>query len=257
MRLGTLVLRNIFRRRTRSILTITGVSVAVGAMVALVGIAKGFEQSLLAVFRGRGVDVVVTRSGGLQRSNSFLSESLGERIRAIPGVREVSAGLAQPLSFEERDMFGVMVRGVPPDSFLLRDLNIASGRSLQAGDVRQALLGKLLATNLGKQVGEKFDVVPRRIVRGGRRLRQRQRVRERVDVRAAPRVPADHGAEGGSERLHHHFRPTGQAVVGRTVCPHQGLGPELSTRWPPRNSSRRQSKSAWPGPRHGCRRPSP
>ncbi len=54
MRLTTLVLRNIFRRRARSILTITGVAVAVGAMVAVVGIARGLQQSMLSLFQDRG-----------------------------------------------------------------------------------------------------------------------------------------------------------------------------------------------------------
>ena len=160
MRLTTLVLRNIFRRRARSVLTITGVAVAVGAMVAVVGIARGLEQSMLSLFQDRGVDLVVVRAGGLQGMNSVLDEKLGERIRAVPGVRAVSGGLAQAISFEDRDLFGVLVRGVPPDSFLLRDLKITSGRRLEPGDGRKALVGKVLAMNLGKQVGDKFDLVP-------------------------------------------------------------------------------------------------
>jgi putative ABC transport system permease protein len=159
MRLTTLVLRNIFRRRARSVLTITGVAVAVGAMVAVVGIARGLEQSMLSLFQDRGVDLVVVRAGGLQGMNSVLEEKLGERIRALPGVRAVSGGLAQAISFEERDLFGVLVRGVPTDSFLLRDLKITSGRRLEPGDGRKALLGKVLAMNLGKHVGDKFDLV--------------------------------------------------------------------------------------------------
>jgi len=160
MRLTTLVLRNIFRRRARSVLTITGVAVAVGAMVAVVGIARGLEQSMLSLFQDRGVDLVVVRAGGLQGMNSVLDERLGEKIRGLPGVRAVSGGLAQAISFEDRDLFGVLVRGIPSDSFLLRDLKILSGRRLETGDARCALVGKVLATNLGKQVGDKFDLVP-------------------------------------------------------------------------------------------------
>jgi putative ABC transport system permease protein len=128
-------------------------------MVAVVGIARGLEQSMLSLFQDRGVDLVVVRAGGLQGMNSVLDEKLGDRIRAVPGVRAVSGGLAQAISFEDRDLFGVLVRGVPPDTFLLRDLKILSGRRLEPGDGRKALVGKVLAMNLGKQVGDKFDLV--------------------------------------------------------------------------------------------------
>ena len=64
MRFVTLTYRNIFRRRMRSVLTVSGVAVAVGAVVALVGISRGFERSLLTIYENRGVDLVVVRAAG-------------------------------------------------------------------------------------------------------------------------------------------------------------------------------------------------
>jgi putative ABC transport system permease protein len=160
MRLVQLVSKNIFRRPTRSALTISGVAVAVGAVVALVGIAGSFERSLLAIFQQRGVDLVVVRAGGLQRMNSSLDEKLGSKIRQLPGVRNVSAGLAETMSYADLDLFGVVVRGMPPDSFLLRDLKLIAGRKLAEGDRRVVMLGKVLALNLNKKCGDRFDVVP-------------------------------------------------------------------------------------------------
>lgn len=160
MRLFHFVCKNILRRPTRSALTVSGVAVAVGAVVALVGIAGSFERSLLAIFQQRGVDLVVVRAGGLQRMNSTLDERLADRIRRLPGVREVSAGLAEALSFEEFDLFGVVVRGMPTDSFLLRDLRVIAGRPLHRGDGRVVILGKVLAMNLGKKVGQSLEVLP-------------------------------------------------------------------------------------------------
>jgi len=160
MRFVQLVYKNIFRRATRSALTISGVAVAVGAVVALVGIADSFQRSLLAIFQERGVDLVVVRAGGLQRSSSTLDEKLGAEIRQLPGVREVSAGLIEGFSYPELDLFGVFCRGMPPESFLLKDLTPTSGRLLQEGDGRVIILGKVLAANLGKKVGDMLEVVP-------------------------------------------------------------------------------------------------
>lgn len=159
MRLISFVGRNLFRRPARSALTVSGVAVAVGAVVALVGIARSFERSLLDIYEARGVDLVVVRAGGVQRLSSVLDEALGERIRRLPGVRDVSPGLAEVVSFEQIDLFGVLVRGLRPDSFLLDDLKLLAGRRLEPGDRRVVMLGKVLGRNLDKAVDETLEVV--------------------------------------------------------------------------------------------------
>src|SRR5437764_991376 len=59
----TFLLKNLLRRKARSVLTAGGVAVAVGAMVALLGITDSFERSVGRAFERRGVDLVVTAAG--------------------------------------------------------------------------------------------------------------------------------------------------------------------------------------------------
>ncbi len=159
MHLTTVVVRNVFRRPARSALTVAGVSVAVAAVVALVGIARGFERSLRAVYESRGVDLMVVRAGSTQRFSSVLDESLGEKIAATPGVAEVLPGLAEVVASEDGDMTGIVVQGLPLGPGPLGRLQIVSGRNLQPGDERVVLLGRILAQGLGKQVGDMVEVV--------------------------------------------------------------------------------------------------
>lgn len=160
MRLGTLVVRNITRRPGRSLLTAGGMAVAVAAVVALVGVAKSFEQSLLAFFEQRGVDLVVARAGGLQSLRSSLDEGLGREVLRLEGVKAVSMGLVEVAAFEEYGLYGVLIRGVEADSFILDDLRLTAGRTLRAGEDRTAILGKVLAINLDKKVGDRVEFVP-------------------------------------------------------------------------------------------------
>lgn len=167
MHFSTLVLRNILRRPARSALTIVGVAVAVGAVVALVGIARSFQHSLLAMYQDRGVDLIVARAGGLQRMSSSLRETLGPKIERLSGVSKVSPGLAEMVSFENPDPTAVLVRGMPADSLMLRDLNVVDGRLLKPEDGRSILLGKILARDLDKKIGQVVEVVegePYRVV---------------------------------------------------------------------------------------------
>ncbi len=167
MRLTTVVLRNVFRRPVRSALTVAGVSVAVAAMVALVGIARGFERSLRAVYESRGVDLMVVRAGSTQRFSSVLDESLGQRIATVPGVAEVSAGLAEVVAGEDGDMTGIVVQGLPLGRGPMERINVVSGRRIEPGDERAVLLGRVLAQGMRKNVGDTVEVVkghPYRVV---------------------------------------------------------------------------------------------
>lgn len=61
MRFVTLIVRNLLRRRARTVLTATGLAVAIAAVLDLVGIAWNFEQSFLKLFTAKGIDLVVVR----------------------------------------------------------------------------------------------------------------------------------------------------------------------------------------------------
>ncbi len=162
MRLVGFAWKNLFRRPIRTGLTVIGVSVAVGAVVALVGIAGSFERALLDLFQRRGVDLIVARKGGVQQMNSVVDEKLGAEIGRVPGVREISPGLLQPFSFPELDVFGAVARGMPADSFLLKGLKTTSGRLLRKDDKRVIVMGAGLAASLRKSVGDTLEVVPGR-----------------------------------------------------------------------------------------------
>lgn len=162
MRLMTLVFKNLFRRPLRSSLTIAGIAVAVGAIVALVGISTGFETALGNSYRQRGVDLVVSRSGVSQRLTSSINQSAVAKIAAMPEVRQVAAELVDVVSFEDLNLIGVTVYGWQPGALEFRGLRMLEGRTLKAADGGAVLLGTLLAKNLGKKTGDTVDAYPGR-----------------------------------------------------------------------------------------------
>jgi putative ABC transport system permease protein len=155
----TFVLRNLLRRPLRSLLTAFAVAIAIGAVIALVGIANGFEHTFLTLYANAGVDMVVVRKGARERINSTLDETLGERIKQVEGVREVLAGLADTVSFEEQGLFSVVIQGWEPETPVFDHLRVIEGRMLRKADHRAIMLGTILAGNLGKKVGDPLEVV--------------------------------------------------------------------------------------------------
>ncbi|MBX7168197.1 MAG: ABC transporter permease [Pirellulales bacterium] len=161
MRFSTVILKNLLRSPARSLLTVCGAAVAIGTLVALVGIARNFQQALRNVYDERGVDLVVTRAGASQGLNSAIDESLTDQIARLPGVAEVTGGLIEVVSYEDQQLYGVLVHGWRVDSQPLRELRVLpGGRRLAAGDARHVMLGKVLAANLGLHAGQTLEIVP-------------------------------------------------------------------------------------------------
>ncbi|MEO6811769.1 MAG: ABC transporter permease [Isosphaeraceae bacterium] len=158
MRFFTLITRNLLRRGVRSSLTVLGLAIGIAAVVALLGIAWGFEQSFLNIYKAKGIDLVVVRAGVSDRLTSNLDETLAGRLRAIQGVQQVAASLMDAVSFEEANLVSVLVNGWEPGSLLFRGIHLRAGRVIEPGDGRSALLGRVLALNLNKAVGDTVSV---------------------------------------------------------------------------------------------------
>jgi|HubBroStandDraft_6_1064221.scaffolds.fasta_scaffold106570_2 putative ABC transport system permease protein len=158
MRRVTIAWKNLRRRPARSLLTITGLAVAVASVVSLVGVAESFESSFLALYTGRGGDLVVQRRGGTVQLSKGIPLALGDRIRKLPGAGQVIGGLMDMVAFEDHDLFMVIVNGWEPDCPVLDRVEVTAGRRLQAGDKNCVMLGRILAANLGKQPGDLVEV---------------------------------------------------------------------------------------------------
>lgn len=158
MHFVTFILRNLTRRPTRSILTILGLTVAVSSMIALLGITSNLLQSVQSSFERRGIDLVIQQAGKSSGLNSDFREYLVDEARKIPGVKQVDLAIVDvtDMTKDSGNVEQVMLQGWRPDNFAYEDLKIISGRKLEWGDRRKVLLGKTLAENLNKKVGDKI-----------------------------------------------------------------------------------------------------
>lgn len=154
MNLPTMIFRNLTRRPLRSLLTIAAVAIAVGAVVALGGIVRGLEDSFLNMYTDAGIDLVVLRAGAAERLASTLDERLAARIARLPGVTLVVPSLLDVVSFDSAGLVSVPIRAVPPGSPVVSQFRLQSGRHLEPGDRRTAVLGRSLAAQLAKRVGD-------------------------------------------------------------------------------------------------------
>jgi len=158
VRFYSLIIKNVLHRPVRTILTTLGLAIAIAAVTILVGISWNFERSFLAIYNSKGIDLVVVHAGSSNQLASSLDEKLADRLRQIDGVAEVAQSLVDTVGFDKENLVSVLVNGWVPGSILFRGTRVLDGRTLEPGDGKATLLGRVLAMTLNKKAGDKLDI---------------------------------------------------------------------------------------------------
>ena len=158
MRFSSLILKNLTRRRFRTLLTLSALATAIAAVVALLGIARGFTKSFAEVYSAHGIDIVVSRQGSADRLSSSVDLDFAQRIEALPAVDRAAGVLLETLSFEDQGVYGVPSMGIAPDSWLLKDYRLRAGESLPADEPQTLLLGVHLADRMQLKPGDSVNL---------------------------------------------------------------------------------------------------
>jgi putative ABC transport system permease protein len=158
VRFITLIAKNVLNRPVRTILTTVGLAIAIAAVIILVGISWNFERSFLAIYRTKGIDMVVVRAGSSNQLSSSLDIKLGDRLRRIQGVADVSPSLVDTVGFEDKNLVSVLVNGWIPGSILFRGIRMIDGSALQDSEEKLVVLGRVLALTLDKKAGDSLSI---------------------------------------------------------------------------------------------------
>src|SRR6188472_4234992 len=105
----TVVLRGLLRRPVRTSLTLAGISIGIAAVVALVGMSRGFEKSWEVGLKARGTDMVVSNMGGGLTPKPF-DASVRDRIANLPRIAATCTLLIQLTSIESSDLMILSAR---------------------------------------------------------------------------------------------------------------------------------------------------
>ena len=155
MSMLSIVVKNLARRPTRSLLTVLGVAIGIAAVVSLMSLAWGFERAWEGVNRARGTDLVVLRSSSRSLVPTPFPEEVAGEVAAIDGVDAAAGVLSELMSIEDAPT--VLVHGWSPGAFLWAHLTIEKGRRPEAGEAA-VLLGTIAADTLRKSAGDSVQV---------------------------------------------------------------------------------------------------
>lgn len=162
MRFSTFVFRNVLQRRIRSTLTITGMAVAVTAVVALVGLSDGVNRTMLQQYVQRGVSLIVVRSDELSPINTTMSEKVAHDIEALDGVEATCPGLLKVIPIEECGVSPIVIQGWPAGNFMFGQIALVPGKGEILSEKNQGqksvIVGRELAHLKSVKVGDSLTI---------------------------------------------------------------------------------------------------
>lgn len=152
-----MVLKNLLRRKARTILTVLGVSIGVAAIIGLGAMAEGLDEGYNAMLTGSKADLILSQPDSFDITYSSVEEEIGAELEAMPEVSAVSGMLQGFVQTEDIPVFFVF--GYPEDSFILDRFQIVDGvglyeREAQRQRGKPLILGSAAAETLKKKIGD-------------------------------------------------------------------------------------------------------
>src|SRR5512146_2948687 len=157
-----IALRALARNKMRSVLTMLGIIIGVGAVIAMVGVGQGAQQKVQDQIASMGTNMLfvssgtVTRGGlhmGWGQTKTLLYDDMKAMEREIPTIANAApgSGTSAQVVFENQNWF-TRITGTEPTYFDIRDWPIAAGSSFSQDDVTQvanvAVIGNTVRQNL-------------------------------------------------------------------------------------------------------------
>lgn len=163
--------------KVRSGLTMLGIVIGIGSVIAMVSIGQGVQGSVESRIQGLGSNLLTISPGAAQANRGFVSSGRGgmqtlrnkdaEAVATVEGVQNVSAELSRrfQITASTGNNTNTTVNGVTPDYLPVRNVVLSDGAFISETNVKSmnkvAVLGATTATDLfGEEspIGKKIRI---------------------------------------------------------------------------------------------------
>ena len=157
-----IALRALARNKLRAFLTMLGIIIGVGAVIAMVAIGEGAKATIRSQISALGTNVLVILpgsnvQGGVRAGSGNRYTLLDSDARAM--TRELrSVAYASPVLRRQEQViagnlnWGTLAQGVAPEFEQIRDWQIESGRFLHEGDMDSAAKVTVIGQTVARQL---------------------------------------------------------------------------------------------------------
>jgi ABC-type antimicrobial peptide transport system permease subunit len=156
---GGQAFRNLWRRRTRTLLSASGIGIGVATLVMLGGMSKGIMGQLnLLAGSGSAGNITLMQKKVADLSLSTLDERMVSQIQAMPGVKAVSPFLMGFVMSADMPFF--LIGGIDPNSAAMAHYQLVAGRAIERPN--EILLGKTAVKNYKVGIGDTMTLYDNR-----------------------------------------------------------------------------------------------
>lgn len=157
--------RNLFQSRTRLIVSVGGVALALLLILTLDGILAGSERRMTAYIDNTGADIFIAQKGvrNMHMASSSLPRSVLAEVQAVEGVIDVTAilYLTNVIDVGEQQFLAYVI-GVDPEAEFGGAWELAAGRSHPTeGEI---VIDGTVAKNAGLNLGDQVEVLGRSFI---------------------------------------------------------------------------------------------
>lgn len=161
-----IALNSVLAHKLRSILTMLGIIIGVGSVIAVIAIGQGGEQMLKESISGPNntIDMTYTPSDEELNANpnalfeaTFTEEDI-QSVQALNGVKQVASSTAQGMQLRFQDTtIDATVNGINEGYTNVHSLHIAEGQDLREIDFRSGRRAAVISEGIQKELfnGEK------------------------------------------------------------------------------------------------------
>jgi len=166
-----MALEGMVSNKLRTFLTLLGIIIGVGAVIAMVSLGFGMKENIKNNISKLGSNLLVITSGGRTSSGARLAAGEGAKLtfedgeailKQVDGVARMSASVNRSYQLVAGNQnWTSRVEGTTPSNFDIQSLEIEDGRIFRSNDLtsrsRVAVIGKTVADSLfpdGEAVGQ-------------------------------------------------------------------------------------------------------
>jgi putative ABC transport system permease protein len=157
-----IALRALARNKLRAFLTMLGIIIGVGAVIAMVAIGEGAKSTIRSQIAALGTNVLIILPGsnvqggvraGFGNVNTLLDSDAKAMARELQSVAFSSPVLRRQDQVVSGNLnWGTLAQGVAPEFQQIRDWQIAEGRFLHEGDMDSAAKVAVIGQTVARQL---------------------------------------------------------------------------------------------------------
>lgn len=162
MKLRGLIFKNVLRQKTRTLLTLVGISIGIATIIALGAVADGLKSTFEGIVNTGEADFIVAQAGTADLALSRIDEDRVRELKGIDGVAQAEGVSVGVTGYGDSPFF--VIFGMREAGMELAGIHMVDGRH-PIGD-GEIVIGKIAKATTGVEVGDTMELFgsPQRVV---------------------------------------------------------------------------------------------